>query len=279
LTSQKVTLPTNCAHWGWDDHRYFGHSVFDELTGHESMAGIAALSILGRRLSKECCEVLDDIVCTSTLADPRIWPLKMTRLVAAYGSIMPAVAAGLLVEEGARIGPWTIGASASVLAELYSQIAASELDRVNVMQVVEKYLRGRGMVSGFGTPFRSADERLKAFRERMRHKGRDQLPYWQAMEHIVDVARSLRKFEPNVSIAMAAAMLDMGMSPEEIAPLVTSLCHHMFFANAFEGAKQAPALLREIPFERISYVGHAPRTSARAANGGSILRLRGTRVG
>jgi hypothetical protein len=265
MTLPDFKLTTKCAHWGWDDHRYFGYSVFGELTGNESMTGIAALSILGRRLPKECCHVLDDIVCTSTLADPRIWPLKMTRLVAAYGSIMPAVAAGLLVQEGARIGPWTLGGSAKVLSELHSAVAGREQDDAWVLEVVEKYLRGHGMIPGFGTPYRQVDERLIAFRERMCQCGRDQLLYWRTMEAIVAAARSLRHFEPNVSVAMAAAMLDMGIAIHEISPLVTSLCHHMFFANAFEGAKQAPALLRQLPAKLVLYVGRAPRLSPRSS--------------
>jgi hypothetical protein len=279
MTVPGFKLATKCAHWGWDDHRYFGYSVFEELAGSESMTGIAALSVLGRRLPKECCEVLDDIVCASTLADPRIWPLKMTRLIAAYGGIMPAAAAGLLVQEGARIGPWTLGASAQVLCELYSEVAGHEQDPDCVMSTVERYLRGRGMIAGFGTPYRHVDERLRAFQERMKARGRNQLPYWRAMEAITHAARQLRRSEPNISIAVAAALLDMGVSTTEVAPLVTSLCHHMFFANAVEGAQQAPAVLRQLPAEHVCYVGRPPRVSPRSTQRVSMMQYREKKTG
>lgn len=274
MKTEPLKLPTKCAHWGWDDHRYFGYAVFDDLVGHESMIGLSALSVLGRRLSKECCDVLDDIVSTSTLADPRIWPLKITRLVAAYGSIMPAVAAGLIIQEGSRIGPWTIGDAATALVGIHTELANFEQDGALVRGVIERYLETHRVILGFGTPYRSADERLKAFRIRMRRNGRDQLPYWQTMNRVAEAVRSLRRVEPNIAIGMGAAMLDMGVSAVEIGPLMTSLYQHMFFGNAVEGAHQSPAILREIPREYISYVGAARRTSPRASGGVSMLRLR-----
>ena len=87
---------------GWDEHRYFGRAVFEDITGKESLTYLMALSILGRELPRDCYPVLDDAACALTLADPRIWPLKLTRLVASYGSTVPAIAAGVLIEERAR---------------------------------------------------------------------------------------------------------------------------------------------------------------------------------
>ena len=45
-------IPTRSAHWGWDEHQYFGHAVFGELAGNESLTGMVALSVLGRRLER-----------------------------------------------------------------------------------------------------------------------------------------------------------------------------------------------------------------------------------
>jgi len=39
----KPTLQTASAHWGWDEHRYFGHGVFQDLAGRESLTGLTAL--------------------------------------------------------------------------------------------------------------------------------------------------------------------------------------------------------------------------------------------
>jgi len=70
-------LRTRSAHWGYEEHQYFGHAVFAELRGKESLSGLTALSVLGRRLSREACALLDEAAVCLTLADPRIWPLKL----------------------------------------------------------------------------------------------------------------------------------------------------------------------------------------------------------
>ena len=111
-----LVVTTRTAHMGWDEHRYFGRAVFEDLTGKESLTYLMALSILGRELPRDCYPVLDDAACALTLADPRIWPLKLTRLVASYGSTVPATAAGLLIEERARVGPWTCAKAAEILS-------------------------------------------------------------------------------------------------------------------------------------------------------------------
>ena len=60
MSEDTPTLRTRSAHWGYEDHRYFGHAVFADLRGKESMAGLTALSVLGRRLSAQACELLDE---------------------------------------------------------------------------------------------------------------------------------------------------------------------------------------------------------------------------
>jgi hypothetical protein len=264
MTSTQPIVPTRSAHWGWDDHRYFGHAVFAELTGRESLAGLTALSILGRRVPRELAQVLDDAAGALTLADPRIWPLKLTRLVASYGSALPAAAAGLLVQHEARIGPWAGAEAAQVLSELHEKIGDCD-DEVLVTAVVRNYLAERQFVWGFGTPFRSYDERLVAFRACMQKRGRDKLPYWRTMEAVSRVVRSVRATEPNMGIAFAAALLDIGVTAQEIAVVASALMQHMFFAQAVQGTREQPRLLQELADCHVKYVGREARVSPRAA--------------
>jgi len=277
MSEPSLTIKTHSAHWGWDDHRYFGFSVFEQLTGHESMVGMTALSALGRRLSKECCDVLDDIVCTSTLADPRIWPLKLTRLVASYGGTTSALAAGLMIQEGARVGPWVAVSAAQALIALQSAIGASN-SSAEVLTAVKAYLTQHRFISGFGTPFRKYDERLVAFRKCMRRRQRDRLPYWTTMELVTEAVRILRGVKPNIGLGIAAAMLDMEVAPDQIGALGTALAGHMFLAHAADGARHAEALLRELPSSCVSYVGAAPRRSPLSTVGMSFIRHTGEPV-
>ncbi len=256
-------IVTRVAHAGHDDHRFCGFLLFEELAGREPCAGLLALSILGRRLPPEECAVLDDLAAVTSVADPRIWPLKLTRLVAEFGSAQTAVAAGNLSLEGAIIGPWVCEDAATLLL----QIGADVGDRVDDEEVVRRALLDRIGVShppGWGVPFREADERLAALRICLERRGRTGLRAWSLLEACTRVLRRERKLEPNITLGVAAACLDLGAPPNSIGILMTVLVQTVFVANAVEAARQAPTVLRRLPDHVISYVGKPPRTSPRA---------------
>jgi hypothetical protein len=265
MTLPLLTQKTRSGHWGWDEHRYFGHRVFEELAGKQSLTAIVALSVLRRPLPAEDVAVLDDMAGAVTLADPRIWPLKLTRLVASYGAAIPAVAAGLLMEEGARIGPSTGVGAAEVLVQFHERIGDRVDDPAHVRAVVAEYLAEHSFVWGFGTPYRSRDERFIAFRECLRRRGRDQRPYFRTMEAVADVIRAERNAEPNIGAAVAAMSLDMGFLPSEVGMLSAVMMQHMFFGHAVEEAAAPSALLSKLPDEYVRYRGRKPRTSPRAS--------------
>lgn len=263
MSENAPTLRTRSAHWGYEEHRYFGHAVFAELRGKESLSGLTALSVLGRRLSPQVCALLDEAAVCLTLADPRIWPLKLTRVVAAYGHAVPAAAAGLLIQEEARIGPWTVPKAAEALLSLMSQIAERAEDEAYVHATVLAFVRAQRFVWGFGTPFRKQDERLVAFRNSVARRECDGLPYFRLFEVLARAVESERRARPNIAVALAAALLDQGLTPLEIGPLAVALTQHMFFAHAVEGAKQAPRCLQRLPGEFVHYQGPGPRRSPR----------------
>jgi hypothetical protein len=257
-------LPTASAHWGWEEHTYFGYRVFAELAGKESLTSLTALSLLGRKLPPEACGVLDDAAACLTLADPRIWPLKLTRVIAAHGGTIAAAAAGLLIEEDARIGPWTGAKSAELLSELHQKLEGSELADEAVQAVVGPYLAEHRFVWGFGTPFRQRDERLVAFWACLERRGRRQQPHMRTLDAIAKVVTAARQTEPNMGMAVAAAFLDLGVRAHEVGPLAAALMQHMFFAHAVEGARQAPEVLKCLPERHIDYTGREARSSPRA---------------
>jgi hypothetical protein len=256
-------LRTRSAHWGYEEHQYFGHAVFAELRGRESLSGLTALSVLGRRLSTQACALLDEAAVCLTLADPRIWPLKLTRVVAAYGHTMPAAAAGLLIQEDARIGPWAMCKAAEALALLKSEVLANIRDERDIQTSLLPYVRAQSFIWGFGTPFRQKDERLVAFRKSVAEHGCDALPHFRIFEALIPVVKTERNAPPNIAGALAAVLLDQGLTPSEIGPLTVALMQHMFLAHAVEGARQAPEPLRKLPLELIRYQGTTSRSSPR----------------
>jgi hypothetical protein len=222
---------------------------------------VLALGVGLRRLTPDEREVLDDFAVAMTLADARIWPLKLVRLVSAYGGCLPGVAAELMCLEGAPIGPWAAGAAASLLLALREEAAPT----VSAMlEPIARRLQAGERLPGFTVPLRPEDERLVLVRKRMAESGRDQGPHWRAMEAAVAAARQVAGLEPNVVIAMAAACLDLGFTPRQIAVLsVAIVCHTDILPNAVEGSAQRPAILRRLPEDRVRYVGTPPRTSPR----------------
>ena len=267
MSLPELMQETRTAHWGWHEHRYFGHRVFEELAGQETFTGLTVLSVLGRRLSSDACGVVDDAACTLTMADPRIWPLKLTRLIAAYGSTLPAAAAGLLSEEEARIGPWAMAKSAEVLLAFQAAIGDRVDDPDTVRRVVKAYLEEHHFVWGFGTPFRERDERLVSFRACIQRRKRDTHRFWRLMDAVSAVVSEVRHPEPNMGIATAAAFLDLGLTSHQVGSLTSALMQHMFLAHAVEGSTQG-ASLRELPASYVDFVGHAPRSSPRAKGAG-----------
>jgi hypothetical protein len=236
------------------------------------MTGLMALAITGRRLTPAQCSVLDDAAVVLTLADPRIWPLKLTRLVAAYGRPLPAMVAGVLCLEQAQVGSWPTANAAVMLAGFHSVLRDRLTDADAVRTAVGSYLEQHRFMWGFGVPFRPKDERVVAFRECIRRRGRHELPHWRTMESIVGAVHTLRKVEPNIGLAIAAASLDVGLDPAEIGPMLTMLLQHTFLANAVEGASQAPEVLRLLPLDYVRFTGRAPRTSPRALAAASPAR-------
>jgi hypothetical protein len=266
-----LTERTRTAYWAFDEPRFIGHRVFEELAGHESWTGMFALSIFGRRLEPELCGVLDDAAGVLTLADPRIWPLKLTRVVGSYGGMLAALSAGVLAENEARIGPWACVDASKVLCQLHAELDGHQDDPVRVREVLAAYRKEHRFVWGFGTPYRGKDERVIAFRKCMESRGRHRLPYYRTMEAVALAMKEATNAEPNIGGVLSSALLDMGLAPPDVAAMVTALVSHCFFAHAIESSAAPNLTLRELPLEYVSYCGREPRVSprARATEGGA----------
>jgi len=249
---------------GYGDHRYFGASLFEELLGEETVSGMIALSVGGRRLDADERATLDDLAVALSVADPRIWPLKLTRLVASYGGTIAGFAAGQLCLEGDLIGLWPSGVAAANLVELAIAAASCDADGAPPRDAIVRWLASKKRLVGYGIPFRELDERLEALRPRLAARGRTRARYWRLMEELSRVVHAERGLRPNIVVAAAALLLDMGFSPEQVGAIGYFLNVNVFVAHAFEGATQRAAPMRELPAEAIDYVGRPPRTSPRA---------------
>jgi hypothetical protein len=256
-------IVSRVAHAEHGDHRFMGYSAFRELLGHESMTGLLALSILGRRVDDDVKTALDLMANCASAADPRIWPLKAARVAASYGEALAGFAAGQLAMMGPFMSPRTIGEAAEQLARLRAKLDAAGADPADVERVVRDHIAG-GRLGGYGVPLRAEDERYVALRGAMTRVGRHTLPHWSAQELLSATMRREKKLEPNVGIALAAALLDIGCTPAQARFFATNLFGHTMIANAFEASEERSAAMQKLPLGTIRYAGKAPRTSPRA---------------
>jgi hypothetical protein len=269
VSAEKPALPTRIGHAEWGDNRFRGHSVARDLAGQESIVGLLALSIGGRRLGPEERRLLDDLATVLTVGDPRVWPLKLVRVASAYGGCLAAVAAATVSFAGARVGHPAAGLAAEVLTTVGRRIAvATASGEASAERALEdechRLLSDGARPYGFGVPFRSKDERLLMLTERVVACGRSDRAYWRLFERVAETMRRIRGLEANVGLGAAAVCLDIGFTPAQIGPLITALCSADFWSNAFEGAEQAPACMQILPADSIRYVGPVPIRSPRA---------------
>lgn len=260
--SQKE-IRTHVAHHLVGDNRYFGLSV-NSLVGNETYTGMMALAVTGRRPTDEQRQALDDIAVILTSADPRIWPLKMTRLISSYGGTLAGHVAGQLALEGDQIGPWTSGRCAQMFVELNEFVGDTNGDDALLESRVRDFVARTPRFFGYGVPLRTFDERFKRLAERVQESGRDKLPFWTLQEALSREIKRVKGLPPNVSAGLAASYLDHGYSAREIPALTMFLQQNVFVANAIEAATQSEEVMRQLPDSAIDYVGQAPRISPRA---------------
>lgn len=255
-----IELETRVGKAGWGDHRFRGHAVYAELLGKTSLSQLLALA-LDVELDSEAAAFFDELAVSSTLADPHIWPLKLTRVAGAYGgSAMTGLAAGLLATDGPLMGAGAVGPAAEWLQQL---VQSKPLPAI--VAEIRSVLDGGGRLPGFGVPARRVDERVTAIAGRVAARGRAQLPHWAVWLRIVEETRK-RSLEPNLASAFAAAILDLGFPAKRAAAAMHLCLLACFLANASEGADQQPEVLQRIPNHNLQYCGPARRPSSRRAS-------------
>jgi hypothetical protein len=260
----RPVIVTRVAHAGVDDHRFFGHGMVQDLLGQETQTGLLGLGILGRRITPDERDLLDAMCVSLLAADPRIWPLRLGRLVASYGEMLAGYAVGQLSMIGPTLGGRTTTAAAEHLIALRTAIG-EERDEAAVATRIAQFVRSEARLTGYGVPLREKDERLAGLRQYMLRSGRAKLPYWRLQEALSVALRKERPVEPNIIIGVAAGLLDMGCDPAQAGALGTFLIDQCFVGNTFEAAQQMSPDAQRLPDACIDYVGRAPRRSPRSA--------------
>lgn len=261
-----MTRPIQRAgHIGADDNRFCGASVFGELATTTTGVGDLVARAFGLpALRAGDRVVLHTIALCTTSPDARVWPLKLTRTLSAYGNPFAGYYGAQLGNHSDRMGPGTAAHAAESLAWIRDRVGAHPTATA-VADAVAEHVATRGRLAGFGVPFRPQDERLLAMHRLLDGHPATRRPMWRLHELVADAMRARDGLEPNVVIATAALLLDLGLSPRRAGMFLSVTMGHNFAAHALEASEQDGPFLRELPVAAIEDCSTAPRKTAAAA--------------
>jgi hypothetical protein len=220
------------------DHEIRGRLLFREIVGRRSFFQTAAWSIAGLELSSRDAGLLEHLGVNTQLLDPHIWPLAVTRRIAARGgrlgrSLVGGVAS--LFTPGISVEP--VAAFMRFLDEVQSAVDGGG----NVASFVQDELRRGRTIAGFGRPVLGPDERVPhamALARRHRRAGGRSVRLARAVERTLREAKGL---VINSAGVQGAIMRDMGFAPDGAAAfcalyfVVPLIAQHAFVVERRRG--------------------------------------------
>lgn len=256
------------------DNRFFGRSALEEWPREIACASDALLVSLGiSEITPGHREVMRVLTIALTSPDARVWPLKLTRLLASYGDALAGYFGAQLVTAGQIMGPGAGTAAALGLARIASEVGTDPTDAAVARAVASWRERSGGRCAGFGIPFRDVDERRVGIIRLLAGGPITRRPHWRLHEQVV---LAMQPAPPNCAITAAAMLLDLGVAADRVGIALTTVMSHVFLAHALEAAEQDGARAHALPVDRIEFRGAAPRdtraTPAEAAEIPPALR-------
>ncbi len=244
------------------NNRYLGHATYDDWHARMVTSGDAVLAALGvTRLDATAREVARLATLCLLSPDARVWPLKLTRLVASYGDPLAGVAAGQLVTAGRIMGPNAAQYTAQCLADVGERVRDDD-DDATVRRAVDAWKERvpGGRLGGFGVPFRDEDERRVALLRYTEGTPITAGRYWRLHERVV---RAMAPLKPNIVISLAAMVLDIGIAPDRAGAALSAFMAPVFLAHALESSERDGARLHSLPADVVEYRGAPHRASRR----------------
>jgi hypothetical protein len=259
---EPLNVITRLARAGYREIHFRGLELTSDLID-ESIWSVLSIALGNRRLTPEQSRVINALVVVSAVGDPRIWPLKVARLVASYGHPFAATAAGASFLDEIPLGPWAMRLAGDFLADAMAR-TSNLAQPTEALEAARAIANERKPVPGFGVAGREEDERYVAFAEWFPQQSVEPGDHWRLLLRLADSLEPEFGMRPNIAGAFAAVGLDFGLDPLEIALFTLASAHWATMANAREGLRESPELLRRLPDEYVEYVGPAPRLSPRA---------------
>jgi len=236
-----------------DDNRFFGRSAFGTwMQEAKSPTDLVAVA-LGIDVDDRARELLRVLAVSLTSPDARVWPLKLTRLLACHGDPAAAFFSAQLVSSGKTMGPGTVTGAAALL----ERWTAGD-DAARAALIAGARAESKVRLPGFGVPFRLDDERLVGLSAVIDAGPARAGRHWRGMRALCLEVATFSEARPNVALGAAAVLLDLGVTPALCGLGLSMLMAHVFVAHAIEAATTDTAL-QSLPSTAVRYVGPAPR--------------------
>jgi hypothetical protein len=190
------------------DHEIRGRLLFRDLLGKRSFFQVAAWAIAGLELSQSDAELLEQLGINTQLADPHIWPLAVTRRIAARGGgLAHALVGGIasLCTQNLAVQP--VGGFMRFLDRIEQSLQIETLE-----DALAKVLARRERIPGFGRPVLGPDERVPQVEALADEYGRSAGASFRLAHAINTVLFQKKGLRINSAGLQGAIMRDLGFS-------------------------------------------------------------------
>lgn len=262
-TAARPKVVTSLARAALETAHFRGYDVMEELLGEDHWS-MVSLALGGRRLTPEECSLCELLGNVGGIGDPRIWPLKVTRLIGSYGRRYAAIAAAYAFLDEAPLGPNPVRDTAHFFYDAVRDCSSAEDDAAAIARAIDERIASGRPVPGFGVAGRGVDERNVALERKVRERAPSPGRFWRIYRAASDHALASHSLQSNFAATSACIGLDVGIEPDVMDMFVSIVVYWSFAANAIEAPRESPEILRRLPPEAVRWVGSPPRTSPRA---------------
>ncbi len=252
---------------GYDDHLFMGKRLYADLMDKTGYFDLLARALRGSPLVGDEEELLNALAVIMAVGDPRIWPLKLIRVLSCYDSYATGMSGAFLMQRRAYIGADVVERLGVQMLELMRETDFGR-DAPGVSERVTKLYREKELL-GYGVPFRPSDERIDQLDALVRKMGRDRGQYWCGYKRIADFVETRFALPANITIGYTAVMLDMGFPANSLGPLLHTLLVPPLLLNAVEESLHGDHFYQRLPAEMfiVQSAGDALQPSPRRAAG------------
>ncbi|MCF6209629.1 MAG: hypothetical protein L3J88_00720 [Gammaproteobacteria bacterium] len=259
---QRGVIHSRKGGWIIGEGVYYGrYSLLDDLVGRVSYFQTLLLAVLDELPERRIADWVEAVYQCMSYPDPRIWCNHIGSLSGAVrSSSVAGVSAGILASDSSTYGPGVVMAE---VYELYRHgLMQKEKDGELLPQVLRDCARRRGkrfIVSGFGRPLATGDERIATMERVSKGLGLEAGPH---LTFAYEVERYLLETQGeslNLTGYVVAVMMDFGWTLLQIQQTCSIIVTSGVAACHSEAYDKPPESFLPLHCEDIEYRGHAPR--------------------